>query len=429
LSYNSKLLLGCVLAAGCDPADALTATERAALQELVMDPAALPDSPSNAYADDPGAIELGHLWFFDLRFSGPLTFDSDLGVKGDMEKVGCVTCHDMASGAADKRSNQALSLGAGKSTRNAQTIFNVGFMEGDRWISWDGRNDSLWAQAAGSRESSSTHNGTRLKTAHTIFTYYRDQYEAVFGPMPDMSDATRFLPADQVCDAEAAKCVGKPGDESAYDAMTPEDQIAVTQVLVNCGKAIAAYERQLITPDSPFDLFMRGEGELPAEAIRGAKLFVGRASCNECHSGPIMTDGKFHNLGVSQGLTIDRGREEGIEKVLSLEFNGASQWSDEGAAPHLEGLEPTESDLIAFKTPTLRNVELTAPYMHNGAIGSLWDVLDFYRFGGRDLEMGVHDVAVQPLELSDNDIHDLVAFLKSLTASPAEELITPPVLP
>jgi cytochrome c peroxidase len=429
LSYDSKLLLGCLLAVGCEPADLLTESEQVALQELVMDPAAIPDSPSNAYADDPTAIELGKFWYYDLRFSGPLTFDSDLGKKGEMDKVGCITCHYVETGAADKRSGQPLSLGAGKSTRNAQTTFNVGFMEGDRWISWDGRNDSLWAQAAGSRESSSSHNGTRLKVAHTIFAYYRAEYEALFGPMPDMSDATRFLPADQVCDAvEEMKCKGKPGDDT-WEAMSAEDQLAVTQINVNVAKAVAAYERQLITPDTPFDLFMRGEGELAVDAVRGAKLFVGKASCNECHRGPIMTDGKFHNLGVRQVYTIDTGREGGIESVLALEWNGASQWSDEGAAPHLEGLAPVETDYLAFKTPTLRNVALTAPYMHNGSIGSLWDVLEFYRFGGRDDGAGVHDVAIQPLDLSDEEIHDIIAFLNSLSALPAEDLITPPVLP
>jgi cytochrome c peroxidase len=426
MSHESKLVLGCLITSACDPSAALSELEQAALEELVMNPDDLPPSPTNAVADDPEAVALGRYWFFETRFSGPLKMASDLGAVGDLDRVGCVTCHDLPLGGADRRSASPVSIGAALSSRNAHTVLNVGFMAGDRWISWDGRNDSLWAQAAGSRESGSTHHGTRLKVAHVVFSLYRDDYESVFGPMPDLSDTSRFPPAEGLCDATG--CLGKPGDE-LWDTLSLDDQTAVSRVHVNVAKAVAAYERSLLTPDSPFDKFMRGRGQLSPSAIRGAKLFVGRASCNECHLGPILTDGKFHNLGAPQGVDIDGGRTEGIEAVLGNQYNAASEWSDDREAPHLDGLVAGPEDYVAFKTPTLRNVELTAPYMHNGAIGTLWDVLEFYRFGGRTDGLGEPDVAVQPLELSDRDIHDLIAFLKSLTALPPEDLISPPVLP
>jgi cytochrome c peroxidase len=288
---------------------------------------------------------------------------------------------------------------------------------------WDGRKDSMWSQALGPPEGPVEMNSSRLTVVHFIAAHYRAPYEKVFGPLPDLSDATRF-PAS-----------GRPGQPS-FDGMAPADQMIVNRIYSNFGKAIAAYERRLVDRDSAFDRFMHGdESAISAAAIRGAKLFVGRAACNECHSGPALSDGKFHNHGVPQvGPTvpaIDRGRADGIPQVVSDAFNGAGVFSDAPSGARLVGLSVQPSDLGAFKTPTLRNLTRTAPYMHTGQLATLWDVVAWYRSAaGSDGFVGMRDPAVQPLRLSDGDLLDLVEFLTTLDGAPLPAaLVTAPALP
>jgi cytochrome c peroxidase len=315
-----------------------------------------------------------------------------------------------------------VSIAAGHTGRNAATVLNSAYQ---LWQFWDGRKDSLWAQALGPAESAVEHNGSRLLFAHLIYDLYRTPYEAVFGPLPDLADAVRFPPE------------GKPGDP-AWDGMAPADQDAVNRVFVNFGKALEAYERLLVDRDSPFDRFMGGdESALSEAAIRGAKLFVGRASCNECHFGGNLTDGAFHNIGTPQMgpnvPAVDDGRAAGIATVLADPFNGAGAYSDDpSAAGHLDGLAAAPADEGAFKTPTLRSVALTAPYMHNGVFTSLRDVVLHYRDGGGPPGSfsGTLDPSIFPLTLSDQDVDDLVAFLGALTGAPLPaSLTTAPVLP
>jgi cytochrome c peroxidase len=186
---------------------------------------------------------------------------------------------------------------------------------------------------------------------------------------------------------------------------------------------------------------MGGEGSaLAPAAVRGARLFVGRASCNECHFGPNFTDGRFHNTGVPQtGATVpavDTGRLDGLSKVLTNEFNAAGAYSDAPDGARLQAAaaqaaaDPSAAD-GAFKTPGLRGVARTAPYMHTGGFATLRDVVLFYRDGGGASGFsGKKDVAMQPLLLSDQDVDDLVAFLESLSGDPLPAaLVTAPVLP
>ncbi len=421
------------LCAGCGPMNNFSTEEMIILETFLLDEPP-PDDPTNAWADDALAAEFGHQLFFDPRFSGPLLLASDLGEAGDLDRVSCSSCHDPANGGADRRSQGPTSLGAGWTDRNAPTVLNAAYLQASRWTLWDGRKDSLWSQALGPPESILEHNATRLHMAHVTNDVYPDIYESIFGPLPDLSDETRFTPLADLCDFDS--CQGGPGDP-VWAQMSEADQLAVTEVYVNYGKATAAYERLLVTNNSPFDRYLRGEDTLTNAAIRGAKLFVGRASCDECHSGPTFTDGDFHNLGVqvtgaNNGPAPDVGRAKGVDKLLNDEFNAASQWSD---APddtaHLDDLTGGGRMRGAFKTPTLRNVAQTAPYMHNGSIETLWDVLEFYRFGGRnDGLLGEPDPEMRALSLSDEDLHDLIAFLESLSDdSLPSDLTRAPELP
>ena len=422
-SARAALLFG-TLAAGCAQ-DTLTAEERAALQEMHM-PAAPPADPSNAVANDPDAARLGQQLFFDRRFSGKLGEDSSvaaggLGAAGTPGTVACVTCHDPARGGADWRPLGGTSLAAGWTARNSMTVLNAAFSP---WMFWDGRRDSLWSQALGPVESSVEQNTTRLAVAHTLFDHYRGAYEKIFGALPGLDDTTRF-PRE-----------GRPG-LAAFDAMAVDDKMAVNRVFANFGKAVAAYERLLVDRASPFDRYLDGDVTAISEsAIRGAKLFVGRAACNECHSGPVLADGKFHNHGVPQTgtkvMAIDPGRQAGIDKLLADEFNAGSIYSDSPRPDYAASLHAQPSDLGAFKTPTLRNVNKTGPYMHTGAFTSLWDVVAWYNdAAGTDGFSGTRAAAsAVPLRLSREEIDDLVEFLRSLDGDPLPAaLVTAPDLP
>jgi len=401
----------------------LTSEERAALSDLTLRP--LPADPTNAVAQDANAAALGQMLFFDTRFSGPLAIGDDgsnggLGAVGEVGRVACASCHDPANGGTDHRSHGGTSLAAGWTGRAAPSVLNAAFSP---WMFWDGRKDSQWSQALGPPEGGVEMNSTRLQVAHFIATTYRAQYEQVFGSLPDLSDQNRFPPT------------GKPGQPS-FDRMAPEDKITINRIYSNFGKAIAAYERLLIDADSPFDRYMRGDvSAMNESAVRGAKLFVGRASCNECHSGPTLSDGKFHNHAVPQvGAAvpaIDRARADGIPQVMTDPFNGAGIFSDAPNGERLDALAVQDRDVGAFKTPTLRNLTKTAPYMHTGRFATIWDAAVWYRdAAGSDGFVGPRDPAVQPLRLSDADLVDLVEFLKALEGAPLpSSLVTAPTLP
>ena len=403
----------------------ITDQEMAILRTFAL--GALPPDPTNRWADDPRAAALGQEFFFDTRFSGPLGPDNDgvtngsLGKPGQWNKVSCASCHDPSNGGSDHRTTANTSLAAGWTGRNAPSVVNAAYSP--VWQFWDGRKDSLWSHALGPPESAVEHNGTRLQFAHLIYDRYRAEYEAIFGPLPELTDLSRF-PA-----------TGKPGDAS-FDRMSPEDQTAVNRVYANFGKAIAAYERRLVSRNSAFDRLLAGdENALDGAATRGAKLFIGRASCNECHRGPTFTDYQFHNVGAPQVgphvAQTDTGRADGIAKVLGDPFNRAGQFSDHREDEHLRSLAVSPADIGSFKTPGLRSVSRTAPYMHDGVYATLWDVLQHYRFGGSTGSFaGTKSPAIQPLNLSDRDLNDLIAFLESLDGEPLPDaLVTAPPLP
>jgi cytochrome c peroxidase len=424
----------------CVDETSFTVEERELLRGLHLE-AAPPADPSNRVADLPAAAVLGKKFYFDTRFSGVLGAPNDgvsngsLGLAGDSGKVACASCHHPDVGGADPRSRPAAtSFGAGYTGRNAPTVINAAYSDvaAGGWQFWDGRKDSLWSHALGPPESGVEHNGTRLQFAHIIFDHYRADYEAVFEPLPDLSDLTRF-PAE-----------GKPG-QPAFDTMAEADKTIVNRIYSSFGKAIAAYERRLISPafaPSAFDRVMVGDDQaMTASAIRGAKLFVGKAACNECHRGPTFTDYKFHNIGCPQQgqnvPVVDMGRFTGIGSVKSDIFNRAGEFSDDVDDRHLVALDAADVDVGAFKTPTLRNVSRTAPYMHDGVYTDLWDVVNHYNFGGSTGSYsGIKEVTITPLLLDEREMGDLVEFLRSLddgepVADPdfPEGLLAAPTLP
>jgi len=426
-------------APGCADETALDDTTRARLEAYRLPPAPPPD-PSNAVADDVRAAVLGKQLFFDGRFSGalgPANGDPDrggVGAPGEAGKVACVSCHDLTNGGSDHRSRPAeTSLGAAYDGRNAITVIDSAYSDPalGGWLLWDGHKDSQWSLALGPMENRLEHNATRLQVAHVIFDHYRASYEAIFGPLPALGDRTRF-PDD-----------GKPGDP-AYDAMAPDDRAAIDRVFASFGKALAAYERRLVSSSfapSPFDRMLAGDASaMTPGALRGARLFVGKAACDECHRGYAFSDGKFHNVGVPQEgehtLVRDLGRAA-AGSLLTDPFNRAGAFSDRRDDAQLRALVIGDRDLGAFKTPTLRNVSKTAPYMHDGVYGNLRDVVEHYNAGGETGGYaGTREVTIEPLLLDAREVDDLVELLRALdddaplpSSDFPEGLTSPPQLP
>jgi cytochrome c peroxidase len=353
--------------------------------------------PSNKYAEDPQAAAFGQELFFDTRFSSN-------------GKVACATCHQ-----PDKTFQDGLPLahGVGTTARRAMTIVGTAYSP---WFFWDGRKDSQWAQALGPMESAVEHGGNRAYYAHLIAEHYAEEYQAIFGPLPDLS----HLPvnAGPVLDSQAA---------SNWQAMSPDDRAAVTRIYVNMGKSIAAYERHLMPGASRFDKYteavLRNDYEsanntLTSDEIAGLKLFIGQANCIHCHNGPLFTNNDFHNTGVPAvaGAPQDIGRAKGAQQVKADEFNCLSHYSD--ASPdqcaELNFLVMENDRLIRqFKPPSLRNVAERGPYMHAGQFATLEEVLNHYNTAPKAPD---GHSELEPLHLSNEQLAQIIAFLRTLSA-------------
>jgi len=367
-----------------------------------------PPDPTNAWADRADAAHFGQFLFFDQRLSGA----------GD---VSCATCHVPDRSWSDGR---RLSIAAGAGKRHTQSLWNVAY---NRWFFWDGRADSLWAQALGPLEAETEHAGSRLQYVHLVAEDpdLRTAYESIFGPLPDVSDPARFPREGRPVPLDA-----RHPHDVAWKAMAQADRVAVDRVFANLGKAIAAYERRILSRDAPFDRFVRGlrSGSahdrrwLSASAQRGLKLFVGEGNCRLCHLGPNFTDLEFHNTRVAPlrgRRPQDSGRYGGLTKLLLDRFNGLGDFSDDtGKASHdkLDYLVRSGHDWGEFKTPSLRNVATTAPYMHQGQLDTLDAVVRHYStFEGALPPHDNVETTLVPLELEPDEVCDLVAFLESLT--------------
>jgi cytochrome c peroxidase len=363
------------------------------------------EDPSNRVADDPRAARLGHRLFFDPSLSAS-------------GAVACASCHRPERAFSD---GLATSVGLGPGSRNAPTLVGAAHSP---WLYWDGRRDSLWAQALAPLEASNEMGSTRLEVVRRVANEprYRAEYEALFGVEPDFGDGARFPPR-----------AGPFGDASARDAwdrLAEGDRDRVNRAFANVGKAIAAYERLLAPAPSRFDAYVGrlqggdlalAGGTLEADEIAGLRLFVdgARTQCLRCHNGPLFTNHGFHDVASSRlGPLPDLGRFAGLQAVLLDPFNCLGRYSDapkEGCA-ELRFLERRELATLsgAFKTPTLREVGRTAPYFHDGSLETLEDVVAHYRRPPAD-----PGSELVPLELSDREAAQLAAFLRVLAGGVA----------
>jgi cytochrome c peroxidase len=292
------------------------------------------------------------------------------------------------------------------------------------FLFWDGRKDSLWSQALGPLEDPAEHGGNRVRFVQLVRAHYKDPYEAVFGPMPILGP----LPQD-------ASPNGAEADRTAWAAIPQSDQEAVNRIFANMGKAIAAFERNISYGESRFDQYAqatvagdeKGQEVLSQQEVRGLRLFLNQGQCVTCHNGPSLTDHAFHNTGVPpvDRSKPDRGRADGLNKLLQDEFNCLGRYSD--AKPQqcgeLQFLATNESaQLAAFRTPSLRNVAQRAPYMHAGQFSTLEQVVQHYAaspkaaIGHSELaQPGEKHADRRAIRLSPTEMQDLVAFLGALT--------------
>jgi cytochrome c peroxidase len=308
-------------------------------------------------------IALGRKLYFDTRLSKDGT-------------LACATCHDVSRGFADHRSvSEGIGDHLGK--RSAPTTMNAALMQSQFW---DGRAPSLEEQA-------------KLPILNPIEMGHPDAASAMAAVNTDPAYVGLF--------------------QRAYGRAPNYDDL---------GRAIASFERTLIFLDAPFDRFAGGDSRaISTAAQRGLDLFNGKARCVSCHminsSNPLGTDNLFHNIGVS-------ARKQNFEALAGKALGVLKENSDTGALDKL-AIETDMSelgrflvtkkrgDVGAFKTEQLRNVGLTAPYMHDGSLKTLWDVMDHYNKGG---ETNAYlDGGIEPLNLSESEINDVVAFLFTLT--------------
>jgi cytochrome c peroxidase len=379
--------------------------------------APLAPDPSNAVADHPQAAEFGRELFFDRRLSGN-------------GAISCAHCHDPG-----RRFTDGLPKGVAIGTAKRNTLSIVGTAYSP-WFYWDGRRDSQWSQALSPLEDANEHGTNRLQVVRVVAADpdYRRRYEELFGALPDLADRNRFPDnGGPVADAAWA---------AAWQNMAAEDRHSVNRAYANVGKAIAAYERRLLPGPSRFDAYVAavaaGKEEQQAEIfsadeVEGLRLFIGRGNCTQCHNGPLLTNHEFHNTGVISfpGEMPDKGRAVGVRDVLSNEFNCLGPYSDD-VDRRCDELEfaRTGPDLVGtMRTPSLRNLAATDPYMHKGQLKTLADVLRHYNEAPAAM---IGHSELKPLGLSRRELQQLEAFLNTFDAplaTPAPWLQPPAATP
>jgi cytochrome c peroxidase len=382
-----------------------TRTEWETIQSLALAEALAPPSdPSNRYSDDPAAARLGRAFFFDKRF---VTDESGEGRS-------CASCHDPMQWFVRPMSDEDTAY-------NTTSVVDVAQYE---YFTWVGRRDSLWSQVLLPVENP-FFGASRLELAHFIAENYRDEYACVFEREDGGNDeAARFFERRDDFPAQ-----GRPG-EAAYDALSDDDKDVVTRIYVNYGKALAAYLRRIASAPSRFDRYALSEvdasGEEPWQELsdsekRGLRWFVGgEANCVACHEGPLFTDRKFHNVAVPKRHDAWRSRYEGIELWMGDAYlRRDGPYSDDPSSV-VGPLVPEDVDRGAYRTPSLRNVAMTAPYMHGGQFTTLEDVIEHYA-RVPEADVGVRDRRLWPIPLDDEDIGDIEAFLRTLTSEQSLE--------
>jgi len=334
--------------------------------------------PSNRASGDAAAIALGQRLFSDPAISAS-------------GSISCASCHDPRRGFTD---GKARATGLAAHDRNTQGLLDAADW---RWFGWDGGADTLWAATL----------------------------RPLLSPQEMGSDAARIA-ARLRRDAAAMRVI-----EPLFGPEPDDEALAVA-----AAKSIAAWVETLRSPRTAFDAFRdalaRGDAvqaaRYPVAARRGLKLFVGPGNCGACHVGPSFSNSEFHDVGRPFVLApgrVDPGRHAGIRRVQADRYNLLGRFNDErGAAPERSRALQTRTVVLQhrnwgeWRTPTLRGLRDTAPYMHDGSLPTLRDVVRHYSELDLDRLHADGESLLRPLKLSSSEIEDLVAFLETLSPSP-----------
>lgn len=343
--------------------------------------------PSNRVSGTPAGIALGEHLFNEQRLSGD-------------GRMSCATCHQ-----ADREWSDGLAKarGAVELDRRTPSLWNIGYLH---WFGWDGAGDSLWAQTIRPLLDPREMNGGPTRAAELL----RDDaelacgYERAFGEKPGADDE---------------------------------------RLLVDTAKALAAFQATLVSPRTHFDDFrdalVAGDREsasrYPVAAQRGLKLFIGDASCNLCHLGPRFTSGEFGDIGIPFFVRpgeVDPGRLGGLQRLLTSPFNLLGRYNEDATGNNTRRtrhVQRLHSNFGEFRVPGLRQVGRAGPYMHNGSLATLEDVVRHYSEVSPDRLHSDGTPPVRPLGLTAQQSSDLVAFLRSLDAEPPARPAPAPLCP
>jgi cytochrome c peroxidase len=325
------------------------ANEWDVLRETTV-PGPPPADPTNAVADSPAAAELGEALFRDASLSPA--------------DVSCASCHDPRKHLTD---GLPVAKGARAGDRRTPAIALAAHA---RWQFWDGRADTLWAQALAPLESASEMASSRVLVARRVAEGHRDAWARAF-PRDPLPDTARW-PVD-----------GKPSD-AGYEAMSARAKDDATRVFVGAGKAIAAYERTFRVAPNALDAYLAGDrGALAPLEKYGLVLFA-RNGCTQCHWGPRLTDDAFHDTGTATGRADharDRGRADGLAALRASEFLASGRWSDDLHAAPAPRSGDAEALAGKMKTPALRGVADLDRFGHGGTLPSLAAVTEAYGRG------------------------------------------------
>ena len=344
--------------------------------DLTAAPLGLPEVPVPANNKlSPVKIKLGNKLFHDTRFSST-------------GKVSCASCHDKAKAFTDSPLKVSEGINKLTGTRNAPTVVNAAYMHS---MFWDGREPDLEGQSAG------------------------PFINPVEMGLPNHKPILKIVRKD----AEYKKLFKQAFNKSGRRIKMKHVQ-----------QAIASFERTIISGNSAFDRYQYGgdKSALNEAELRGLKVFLEQGRCVSCHTisqtHALFTDSRFHNLGVG----FERINKD--VKELGSAYVKAKRTASEVDVEVLTNKNTSElgrfavstqwRDMGSFKTPTLRNIAKTAPYMHDGSLESLLDVVKFYNNGGRvnesDPTFDFQSGGIRPLDLSDEQMDDLVAFMEALTS-------------
>ncbi len=351
--------------------------------------------PSNQYLNNPNAIKFGEALFNDPSLSSTKT-------------VSCASCHIAANAFMDSRT---LALGKQQGLRNTPSLLNIGQQH---WFFWDGRKDSLWSQALAPIENPKEHNLTRTELVHLIKANkrYKKQYKEIFGLSLE-NKALLKLP-------QRAGPNGNIKVLKKWKKLSTEQRKGINRIFSNIGKAIASYVATIKSQPSRFDQYVQelattGDSRLLNDSEkRGLKLFLSQKSgCINCHNSPVFSNKEFHNIGT--GIKAkDNGRSEVITELIHDPFNCLGDYSDAMPSQCLE-LKYMNKDKHAlsgaFRTPSLRAISETGPYMHDGRYKTLQDVLKHYS-EMKDKESLETDLPV--INLSTQEQRDIIRFLLTL---------------